>query len=314
MPRKMRWVELLPGVIAVAAVLAVALSILFFARIGALHGDTVHLYVATSQARGVIEGTEVWLAGQKVGLVDEIRFRPVTTDTTGRLVLQLEILKDYHPLIRRDSYAQIRSGGTLLGAQIISIEAGSTQAPMIEAGDTIPSKPQGDTEGVASQIAVASRQFPAIISNVKLINQQLGAAMAAVGLDRQGARIDALRGSALELTREATSGQGTIGLALRGDLAGRASRAMAGADSVRALLASPEGALGRFRRDSTLLRTVADIRYEVSVARRLITEARGSAGRAVADEAITRELAQLEAELGELMADIKRQPLRYISF
>src|SRR5215207_778262 len=92
MPRPLRWSQLLPGSLALAGLVALAAGVLLFARVGALRGETLRLYALTSQARGVIKGTEVWVAGQKVGLVETVRFRPPTADTAARVVLVLDVL------------------------------------------------------------------------------------------------------------------------------------------------------------------------------------------------------------------------------
>ena len=60
----------------------------------------------------------------------------------------------------------------------------------------------------------------------------------------------------------------------------RLALAMARVDSIRRLLASNEGNLGRFRRDSTLLVEIDAVRDEVSILRALITTPSGTIGRA----------------------------------
>jgi hypothetical protein len=97
-------------------------------------------------------------------------------------------------------------------------------------------------------------------------------------------------------------------------LSTRATRVMARVDSVRALLASPNTSFGRFRRDSTLLSEVADIRNELSIIQALVDEPRGTAGRVLRDSAITSALAGAQREMSLLFADIKKHPLRYLSF
>ena len=56
MPRRPSWKELRTGLIALAGLVVVALGILVFARVGALHGRTFRLYARTPNARGVIRG------------------------------------------------------------------------------------------------------------------------------------------------------------------------------------------------------------------------------------------------------------------
>src|SRR5205814_9149485 len=110
MPHKLHWRELTGGIIAVIAIALLTIVILLFARVGALHGKKVTLYVVTDEAAGVLSGTEVWLAGDKVGLVKDVSFRSPTTDTLERLLIETEFLRSALPNVRRDSYARIQPG------------------------------------------------------------------------------------------------------------------------------------------------------------------------------------------------------------
>lgn len=318
MPRTLRWTSLLPGVLLVACIVAVAVGILMFAQVGALRGDTIRLYAAMGQARGVIQGTEVWLAGQKIGLVTGVRFRPASVDTLRRLVIEMDVLEKHREQLRGNSTAQVRAGGTLIGAQVVWLTPGTPDAAVITDGDTIAGKRQGDTESVTARAAIASREFPAIIANIKLLSQQLTTAhgtLGAMGVEGGGGSLDLFRERASSLGVQAISGSGSVGMALRGgDAAGRVNRVLARVDSIRMVVGDSGTSIGRFRRDSTLLRSVAEVRDEVSIVRALLDESRGTAGRGLNDKAIAQELTRLEAELAALMADIQRRPLRYIAF
>ena len=59
--------------------------------------------MVSNEASGVLQGTEVWLAGQKVGLVQDVRFMPVTNDSTERVLIQMQILSPSMHLIRKNS-------------------------------------------------------------------------------------------------------------------------------------------------------------------------------------------------------------------
>jgi hypothetical protein len=89
---------------------------------------------------------------------------------------------------------------------------------------------------------------------------------------------------------------------------------MAQADSIQKLLNSPNTSFGRFTRDSSLKGTIADLRTEVSIVRALLANADGTAGRVLGDSAVFQQLTRLQKDLGSLMDDIKRHPLRYIAF
>jgi hypothetical protein len=54
------------------------------------------------------------------------------------------------------------------------------------------------------------------------------------------------------------------------------------------------------------------VQNEVSIVRALVAEARGTAGRLMFDQAIPRQLEQVERELGTLLEDVRRNPQRYL--
>ena len=91
MPRHLHWSELTGGIIATALIVGLIVVIFLFARVGALHGKKVTLYVLTDDATGVLSGTEVWLGGKKAGLVKSVGFRPPSPDTLERLVIKTEV-------------------------------------------------------------------------------------------------------------------------------------------------------------------------------------------------------------------------------
>jgi phospholipid/cholesterol/gamma-HCH transport system substrate-binding protein len=320
MPRRSdSWRKLVPGLICVAALFVAALSVLLFARVGALHGDTVTLYAATAEARGVAKGTQVWLNGVKVGVVEGVHFRSVAADTSHRLLLELSVLEEHRPLIRRDARAQIRSGGTLLGAPVVFVSGGSASAAPVGEGDTLRSLPQQDPEGLTSNFAHASAEFPAIIGNVKVLTAQLrgasGTAGAILNADANEGQLSILRDRATDVVRRAKMPRGTVGLALGGgDLLGRVQQATAQVDSIRTLLTSDATSFGRFRRDSTLLRTANDLRNELAITSALLERPGGTAGRVLRDSAIVRQVAGARVQLDSLITDIKNRPLRYWPF
>src|SRR5262245_48491654 len=90
MPRRLRWSQLRFGLVCFAAVVIVGALILTFGRVGSLRGRTFTLFVRTEEARGVIRGTEVWLNGQRVGVVRNVGFQPATSSSKYRVILRLD--------------------------------------------------------------------------------------------------------------------------------------------------------------------------------------------------------------------------------
>ena len=320
MARRLTWSDVRGGAIAAIALVVIAAATLKYSRLGTLHGDTMPLFARVGEARGLLVGSEVWLSGQKVGKVVEIVFRaPTVADTSARIEIRMDVLSKHRVAIHRDAVAQIRAGGSIIGAPVVYLTPGTMRAAMIQPGDTVSTHPQADVEGATGKFSVASREFPVIISNVKVIAGHLQSTRGTVGAFMNG---PAGAGSA-EMARARTltsqlgarlNGGGTVGQFMRGGLTTRAQRVMARADSVRALLASPNTSLGRFRKDSTLIAEVGHIRDELSLVRSQLDQSSGTAGRAMHDSALTNSLVEAQRQMSLLFADIKKHPFRYLVF
>jgi phospholipid/cholesterol/gamma-HCH transport system substrate-binding protein len=317
MARPLTWSDVRGGVIACVVILVVAVAVLKYSRVGALHGRTFRMYALVGEARGVTKGSEVWLSGQKVGKIVGITFLPPErADTAKRIQIEMEILEENRGALHRNALAQIRSGGSIIGAPVVYLSPGTMRAPPMRAGDTVHTRGQQDYEDAASQFGTAAKEFPAIMANVRVLAAQLKATQGTVGAFLNGPGAAELQRAHLQTVRlrSGLSGGGTMGLVMQGGLSARASRVMARADSVRTLLASPNSSFGRLRRDSTLIGEVADIRNELTLVRAALDEPRGTAGRVVRDSALTNTLAAAQQQMTLLFADMKKHPMRYVSF
>ena len=303
--------------LAAAGVVVTAVVILVYGRVGLLHGSKFTLYVLTDAARGVIRGTEVWLDGQKVGVVKGVNFRSPDNPASERLVLVLSILESDRARVRRDSKIQVRSGANIIGDRVVYIASGTTKVGGVADGDTIHGAEQADIEGMTSDAALATRELPAIVENVKLLADQLQTAqgtLGALGLDGGGAQTIQLRVKTSRVMSRLSRSPFNHVVSERGDLMGRASEIMSRVDSIRALVGSDEHSLGRFRRDSTLVREMRNARVELAEVQRLASSPNGTIGRFRADSIIVRNIHRDLAQVDSLIADVKKHPLRYIAF
>ena len=125
MARRLAWSNVRGGLIALVAIVGIAAATLKYARVGALRGDRIRLFVVVGAARGILTGSEVWLMGQKIGRVADIRFRsPGESDTLARVLVEMEVLEKYREAMHRDAVAQIRPGGSLIGAMVVYLTPG----------------------------------------------------------------------------------------------------------------------------------------------------------------------------------------------
>lgn len=318
MARRLAWSNVRGGLIAILVIVGVCVATLKYARVGALRGDRIRLYALVGAARGVLKGSEVWLMGQKIGKITDIRFRsPNESDTTTRVLVEMEVLDKYRGAMHRDAEAQIRPGGSMIGAMVLYLSAGSAGAPIIRDGDTVRAKSQTDAESATAQFGAVAKELPAVIGNLKTIRSELDSSGGTLGamMSRgvQRAPLQSAMANVSRLRRRLGDGRGSIGRILDGELGARAQRVVSRADSVRALVASSNMPLGRFRRD-TLMAEVAGIRDELAKVRASLAESRGTAGRIGRDSAVFSALGEAHREMTLLLADLKKHPLRYNPF
>jgi len=313
MPRPLAWRQLVPGVAILTVIILAALAVLVFARVGALHGDTYRLYVLADDARGVISGTEVWLAGQKIGAVHDISFRPVTNDSLGRLAVALDVLDDYKLAIRGDSRAEFRSGSTPIGATIVSISIGSPDQPVLDADDTIPRAVQIDPDSVRAALSSAASQIPALLDDADGLIHTFRRALGRSTGDST-TPLSVIADRLALLARRMDAGGGTVArLSSDTTLVRRLDRVSIRARVVMGALDSSNNTLGRLANDSALSRAMADVRSDIDTLRAQLTEERGTAGRLAYDDAILRQLRLLEDHLDddpeiETPASLKGKP------
>ena len=310
-----RWRELIVGLVGLGAIVLIVLAVMLFAQVGGIRGKKVTLYVAADETGGLLEGGDVYLSGKKIGKIKGITFRPPSTDTTERLLIEAAVLERALPLIRKDSPVHIGPLGTFLGTPVLGIAAGSDSAPAAEPGDTLYADPFRASEGVMAQLAVVGRDFGALKEEFGAVMEDMKTARGTFGaMAVQGPRdIGRVGADFSRFNARLSRGGGTVALMMNDPTFGaRFASVRANADSIALLLSSDRGSVGKFRRDKTLGAAVESARDEVAALQRALDEARGTAGRAMNDKAVQEELAALRRQLDELMADIKKNPFRYI--
>ncbi len=317
MARRLDWSDVRGGLIACVVLLVAAVAVLKFSRVGALRGDTFPLYATVGDATGVMKGSEVWLSGQRIGKITDIHFRPPeTSDTLHRVAIDMEIQSKYSGALRHDAIGQIRPGGSFIGPAVVYLTPGTTKGAPIAPGDTVRIREAPDFGRASTKVNSAMQDLPAIMDNVGALLAQLDSTRGTAGALLNGNALGQVKAARARTSRLIGSVHryGATGSAMSTGLAGRARRVMARADSVRALVASPNTSLGRFRRDSTLLDNVAEIQADLSTLRAQMDSPDGTVGRFSRDSALTLQLAEAQSQMALLFADIKKHPLRYLSF
>ena len=312
---RLAWRNLIPGIIATAVLVGITAAVLVSGGIGRIPGDKINLHVVTTSARGVMQGTQVWVSGQQVGTVESISFRSVTADS-ARVVIGVRVREDDADQIRRDSEIRVQSGTSLIAPLVVYIIPGTPGSPRVRDGDTLFARAQNDVAATAARFGEATKQMGPIMADARIIMAQARDPDGTVGAllaSGTSTRVSQLRAQVSRLRAQVMSQNGR-GSAARSRLMASAQSAMAQVDSVRALLASGETSLGRFRRDSTLGTTVASVRDRLATLRAQIDSSEGTFGRFQNDSSVTRAITDARREMALLFEDIQKRPLRYIAF
>jgi phospholipid/cholesterol/gamma-HCH transport system substrate-binding protein len=314
MPRAEHWSQLKVGLLAFAGILAAAAAVMIFARVGALHGKTTRLYLVTDMAAGVLNGTEVWLAGQKVGLVRSVELRPPSADTAERVAISMDVLSEYVQYIRRNSDVQIRPGGRLIGSPVIYITMGTSRAPAIHAGDTLRALAQAEAHSGLSDASSLGDSLTGIVATVSTIRTEFDTTEEDItALTRLSEHQAAAVHQALtDFSNRTLGSRGSIASIVRDTarLRQQTVRISALADSIGAA-ASGHGEIGRFRRDSTLILQARQTLASVTELRDRVARYSGNSAEGAA---LAEKLDRSHALLDSLVQDAKHHPLHYIAF
>lgn len=307
------WRKLGGGLSAIAAIVICAISVIAFARVGSLRGKTYVSYILAMDASGIFKGTEVWLQGQKVGIVKNVGFRSLPTDTAVQTVLEMEIMSPYQSYIRKDSHVEFKPGGTYIGAQVVALSIGSAGAPELMPGDTLTRVSVIDPDLRSSELTATGRDLPQIVGSLRAIGSDLS---------RTATRFSTMRENSLGL-RQLVRRMATIEQRERNGTLSRLLEHRALLDSAQEVLATAdtllqylkgEGTISHLLTDSTLHRARANAIASLDSLRLRISREDGTAGRLLNDDALRRDVEELRRQIARTAADVRKNPRRYSPF
>ena len=318
--RQLLWRELRPGISAIIILFLVALLILVRMGVGSVPGEKFTIYARSAEARGILKGSDIWLAGMKVGAVSGVTFLPPDSVRSTRLLLELRILDEYRELISRNSHAQVRRGTRLIGNPVLHLSVGMPSDPMINAGDTIITLAQFDAEAVAARADQAMQAFPLIMRDINQVVQNTSGidsllrAFISPG-DSAGALrpLRALVNAITDLGRVLEVG--TVGL-LRNEPAfgSRISSINTSMDSLLRLYDLTSSPGGRYLTDAALFDRIDSVAQKFETVSASIAARYADVSRGARAQALATEIARLNASLRALREDARKHPFRYFIF
>lgn len=298
----------------VGAVAAVALSILLFAEIGGVRGRTIAVYATLGDVRDIMPNTAVWLHGEQVGVVREVRFRSPATEANERVLVTMDLLDRARPFVRQDAVIQIRRGESYLGAPVLYLTGGSPYAGAVNAGDTLRSTVRVDQQQLSADISEGLSDARAVFANIRRTTDAVGEARGSIAglLGQDGAERSELE-TVMQSLRGLTTRIGNISAEHDQELLARAVDIRARLYSIGT--DSRSGSAQRMLSDEELRQGVVQMSSELTEFRSLVRTRRDSLrSLTTSDTASVSELERIDRALGALLSDIGKRPWRYIGF
>lgn len=284
--------EVLVGLIVTAAIVVTVLGSLWLARGGLSKGYP--LYAKFPWGAGLKQGQPVLLVGVNVGYVDEVNLH-----MDGILVTTLRIQNDY--AVPVTSKAAVVPNG-IFGDQAVALTPSKPDARSFKSGDTIPIGPS--TPGIAELTTKAD----SITRSVNAMTSALEHEMVAGGgirdlrntISATNRMVNELAAVASEQSRQLTATMTSL------------RRATGAIDPAKV-----DSTLTNFRSASANLAAMStDLKQTTTKLDAIIAKVdsgNGSAAKLLNDPGVYNDVRQLLQRMDSLVADIKKNPKRYIN-
>jgi phospholipid/cholesterol/gamma-HCH transport system substrate-binding protein len=283
--------DILVGIVIVVGLVIAIVGSLWLARGGLSKGYP--LYARFAWGAGLKTGSPVWVSGAAVGYVSDVRFRP-----DGTLLTQLRITSS-QPIPRQSPAAVVPNG--IFGDVAVNFTPRQSGARYVQ-GDTVVSGPPAP--GIAQLTAKADSITTSVASLTGAMNKEL---VAGGGL----ADLRATLAGTNKLMAQLSSIAATQSVQLTATMTSL-RRATSAVDSAKidSTLSNLRAASGNM---TSLTRSLDSTGRALNQIVAKVDSGNGSAAKLVNDPALYNDVHALLGRMDSLVADIKKNPKRYIN-
>jgi phospholipid/cholesterol/gamma-HCH transport system substrate-binding protein len=335
--RSLAWAELKIGLLTLIAIVIAAGVIFLLSGEGGFFWQRYTLKAQFPNAGGLKTGAPVRLSGVEVGSVTAIDFSGDKVDVT------FELSKDQRARVTDQSVAIIGSV-SLLGESALDIKAATGGTPVPDWGYVKTARTPGQLADVSEQANLGLiqatellreirsgkgslgklvtddtlyRETTQLIDTAKAVAENLRAGRGTLGrLNNDPAAYEALKTSLENLrgiTARINSGEGSLGRLLKDDaLANSLNSATKNVDGITARLNRGEGTAGKLLTDDALYKRIDGLTMRLDDLTRKLNEGQGTAGQLLNDRQLYDSLNKTLTELSGLVADIRKDPRKYL--
>jgi phospholipid/cholesterol/gamma-HCH transport system substrate-binding protein len=293
--RSLAWAELKFGLIAVFALVMAGLLIFAVGGGGGFFWQTYHLKTKFDNVAGLMAGSPVRVAGMQVGAVDS-----VLLSATGVEVV-FTVKDDFKPLVTNKSKA-VLGAISLLGESAVDISAGPGGTPIPEWGYV----PSGIAEGSIAQLTT---QATSGLQEATLLVQDIRKGKGTVGQlfvdDSLYKQVEAFVSASERVAKAIADGKGTAGkLANDPKLYEELNASVANLNAITTKLRNGEGSLGQLMNDPTFSKSLNQTTSNLNDLTAKLNRGEGTAGKLLNDDALYKRLDSVTARLDTVLQDL----------
>ena len=314
--KEIRWSQLRVGLVALASVVLLAITIFLITGQTGFFAETVFLNTYTPDAGGLKTGAVVRLAGVDIGNVQRVALsgRPNPEEAVEIL---LEVSSRFAPDIRSDSQVLLAAEG-LLGQRYINITRGTQAGQPVPPGGTIPFRSTaeftelvGGSRDLLDNLNVLTTRLNSVVESIDTGQGTVGKFINDDSLYR---RLDSTVGDAQRLIADISGGQGTLGQLVQSrELYDNLNQTVVRLQRVADQIESGEGTVGKLLRDPALFQNAQQLVAKgttlVEKGTTLvdnINQGQGTLGKLVTDDALHQRISSAAGNLDTVLAGLQR--------
>ena len=293
--RSLGWSELKIGIVGVVAL--VLLVILVFAVGGeaGFFSSRFPLKARFENVQGLKTGAAVRLSGKEIGTVTAVEF------AGSQVEVHFEVLEELRPVLTTESVAVI-GALSLLGEPIVDITSGGAGSPLVDFAYVRTRESAGALADVSSAATTTLAQIDDVLTQVRAGEGTLGRILTDDALYTE---MQAFVASAASVTRGLEAGQGTLGGMLKDPAAYQSLKtSLDNLQTMTARINQGQGALGRLLNDDAMGKSLATTTENMAAVTGRLTRGEGTAGKLLTDQQLYDRLNGMANSMNELTAGL----------
>jgi phospholipid/cholesterol/gamma-HCH transport system substrate-binding protein len=293
--RSLAWAELKFGLIAVFALVMAGLLIFAVGGSGGFFWQNYPLKVRFPNVAGLMSGSPVRVSGVEVGSVSNVELVPGGADVS------FNIIDNMRQIVTDRSTAKIGSI-SLLGEGAVDIEPGLGGTPIPDWGYVPTGRPAPTIAELTEQAGTGIADVTAMLADLRAGKGTVGKLLTDESVYRE---FNSLLGAADRVAQNVAAGRGTMGkLTTDSKVYDELQASVANLNAITTKLKNGEGSLGQLLNDPTLSKNINATTANLEGVTGRLNRGEGTAGKLLTDDALYKRLDSMTARLDTVLQNL----------